>query len=684
MLESPVPEISAYTEIEAVHAVDLPQRAPEAPADRPWRMLRVATGAIDAILMNENDCLKQDLPNNAVCSVENWDEERAMPGAVDVLIDGSLIIHGPSTKAVEIWASGAAAARGWFDDPERGRSREDRARGLWPKPDSQTFMSPKHLFGFDPADDGSVQFELEFVTLLRIEGFTPGNGPVLRLDLLDVQRKAWALEKKAKPEAGDPPLRALRPKSFIDAQARYIRLFALAVSRHAGSLRTRYDELPEALTKPKAITADPRGKEPQDNSPVNGAVLHACWLPATVRPARVASLSPIPSFYWSDNTPAPAHAMVSPVSVSRSMCARVRAKRPWFSSGEGERLGIVIWPPNLFENNVGNVRYDQVRTPPGDRAPIDLRNLPRDGSEILELQDADLGPGGPWVTRWGADPVRAQGGVQGWLLSKDNFPHVIMDAASLRGPSESHIKDALLIRDVLMPVPTDREVAESRAAQPPGGFMAVSLITYAPRFDPDQEIWYADIELNPCGAVYPFVRLGLVRYQPHAPRAVQVSEPITEWVQIMPARVLKAMAYLDAAENAVVITATVEGSSSPPGDNNGHPESSSAQAPRVYFTLIRRRREQGDEVPGSELICQGPKPTDPDCGSQCATWTARFSVGEDEYRAHLWSIFAEEVDRLRPASYPDEPRYCTLKDMDFVDTGPRFVARVSLDQLRIT
>jgi hypothetical protein len=55
--------------------------------------------------------------------------------------------------------------------------------------------------------------------------------------------------------------------------------------------------------------------------------------------------------------------------------------------------------------------------------------------------------------------------------------------------------------------------------------MAVSLITYATRFDPEQGIWYADIDISPCSAVYPFVRLGSVRFQPHAPRILQGSEP---------------------------------------------------------------------------------------------------------------------------------------------------------------
>jgi len=46
-------------------------------------------------------------------------------------------------------------------------------------------------------------------------------------------------------------------------------------------------------------------------------------------------------------------------------------------------------------------------------------------------------------------------------------------------------------------------------------------------------------------------------------------------------------------------------------------------------------------------------------------------------------VCVEEADRLRPGSYADEPRYQTKKDTNFANTGPRFVARLPLDNLKV-
>ncbi|UVC18017.1 hypothetical protein [Mesorhizobium onobrychidis] len=685
MLEMPLSEIASVAEIEAVHAVDLPKHGPRVVASKKWQLLRATAESIDSLLGPEEQC-KATLGDR--CVSDNWSMENQMPDAVGVLIDGSLTVHGPSTEAVEICARGTAAARGRFDDVERGRSRDDRARGLWPKPDAQEPIKASRLFGFDPADDGSVSFEPETVTLLRVEGFLPGtindtSGEV-RIDLLDFQRNAKAIEQRKgeQLQANDPPLRASRPAAFPDTRARWIEIFAVAISRHAAALRTRYGELPEVLSEPKTVqpSATKDEKEKAELA-ISKVIMDRRWLPATVRPARVVSLSPIPAFAWSDNVPTPTSAKIPSVFVSRTVRVRIRVQRPWFSSGEGERLGVVIWPPNLFDKDVGKVSQDVVRPEPADRKEINLRALPPDGSLIQELQDADLGTGGAWVTRWGADPIRTKGGVQGWLLSKDNFPGVTEQAEFTKAPQE-HPKDAVLVKNVLMPVPVDADAAELRAAQPPGGFMAVSIITYAPRFDPAQEIWYADIDLNPCGAVYPFVRLGLVRYQPNAPRALQMSEPVVEWAQVMPERKLSASArYVDKDRKQIEVTATLEGTASGPDVNNGHPETSPAQAPRVYFSLLQRRIDADDAVPDSELVFAGPQIVSPGCG--CASGTAVFQMSDEEYRSYEWSIFAEEVDRLRPASYFDEPRYGTIADTNFVDTGPRFTARLSLKNLKV-
>lgn len=286
------------------------------------------------------------------------------------------------------------------------------------------------------------------------------------------------------------------------------------------------------------------------------------------------------------------------------------------------------------------------------------------------------------MTRWGADPVRTQGAVQGWLLSKENFSR---DGTVYNFDQSPNLKipEVVLVENVLMPVPLDADAQPLTAAHPPGGFMLVSLVTYAPRFDPEQENWYVDVEINPCGAVYPFVRLGLVRYQPHAPRTLQVSEPVVDWVQILPERTVTARG--EEQDGQTIVTVTVEGSFSQPANPGRNGEISSEQTPRMHVTLLRRRAAQDGELFGPEQSYGDTVIVEPRCGVGCMTWTTSFPIDAADYRAEQehWSIFVEEVERFRPATYADEPRYETRKDSNFVDTGPRFTARLLLDNLLI-
>ncbi|RWP58626.1 hypothetical protein [Mesorhizobium sp.] len=682
LLVAPIPEIAAVTEIEAVHAVDIPQEdAKGIQAGLPWALLRATPDQIVKIL--KKDPAPQD-PHKELHEPATWTLQNQMSGAIDVLIDGSIAIHGPSTGAIEIRASGAAAARGRFDDAARGRSRDDQARGLWPKPDGISFLNPTRLFGFELNPVGSVTFDQETVTLLRIEGFPPETR---RIDLLDQQRNADELNTP-NADGGNSPLRAQRPAAFPDACARYIRLFAVAISRHVGSLRTRYDELPETLNRitPEQVDGKPTGKP---------MALKEFWLPATVRPPRAVPKSALPSFVWEDHTLVVSNGDVGSetkvplVYTKRSSRVRVRLKRPWFVTGEGERLGVVIWPPNLFTLDSDNVRNDRIKPPPADRQEIDLRKLPDDGSGIPYLQDADLGMGGQWVTRWASDPIRSLGQVDGWLLSKDNLPHEeIKDTKSyFEQPPEMISPDALLVINVLMPVPVDADARPTDDAKSAGGFMAVSLVTFAPRFDPEQEDWYADVDINPCGAIYPFVRLGLVRYQPNAPRALQVSEPVVEWMQIMPERKVSAKATrkkIDGVDK-VLITATVEGAFSQPDPKGSNTNESTERAPVMRLALLRREAPLEGELLGSEVKFGAEQSPYATCSSECMAWSATFVVPLVDYgrKGERWTVYAEEVDRLRPASYIDEPRYGTRSDNAFAETGPRFTARLPLESLEV-
>lgn len=670
MKSAPIPEIASPLTITATYAVDIPQQAPVYP-------LPPAAGAPPAAIRVDSatrmELLTTLTGDAARAKLKNWNLESTRDNATDVLLTGQVKVHAASTGAVEFVASGAAAARGRFDDVERGRPRDSRIRGLWPETSADNPIRTEDLFGFKVGGDGRVTHLQERVPLLRIEALDAGTNAV---DLLLAQRKAAG----AAENAAGVPKKTLRYEALTDGRARYLTIEPVAVTRHGGLLRTRYDELMEQ-----------QSLAGQSSS---------LWLPACVRPARIAPRSLIPSFSW----PKPIGNPGNVVSATRTMMIRARMRRPWFSSGEGERLGVVLWPPRLFNLKDDDVYNNIVRDLAPGRPGIDITKLPADGlGGPTEFQDGDLGPGGSWVTRWGADPTRVGGEPHtGWLLSRNNFPQAKWpfepkvaksklafkplssqylerdpflpnDADWAKAPADAP-PDAALVQNVLMPLPSDEDDADKgrKAVR----FMTVALVTYEARFDAEQEEWYADIEIDVPQAPWPFVRLGLVRYQPHAPRHLQASEPVAEWIQVMPRR--EAQAVVQEIGDTAVIKVAITGPASVRGDHDVTPERASTQPPLMRVVLLRRGAEGGDRVVEAHeaRITRQGTPT---------VWEQRIEIPAAKFRDPdvRHAIYVEEVERLRPATYPDEPRLNTTNDEVFVETGPRFAARLELSNLKI-
>ncbi|WP_456822988.1 hypothetical protein [Bradyrhizobium sp. USDA 4502] len=669
MKTTPIPEIASPLTITATYAVDIPQEAPVYP-------LPAQAGAAPAVIrVNQEtrvDLLNTLTRDTARAKLKNWSLESTPDGATDVLLTGQVKVHAASTGAVEFIASGVAAARGRFDDADRGRPRDSRLRGLWPEISAENPIKTEDLFGFKVGGDGRVTHPQERVPLLRIEAFGAGSNVI---DAFLAQRKAAG----AADATADEPRKTLRHEALTDGRARYLTIEPVAVARHGGLLRTRYDELMEQ-----------QSLAGQSSS---------FWLPACVRPARIAPRSLIPSFSW----PKPVGNPGNVVSATRTMMIRARMRRPWFSSGEGERLGVVLWPPRLFSLKDDDIYNNIVRDLAPGRPGIDITELPLDGlGGPTEFQDGDLGPGGSWVTRWGADPTRISGDPHtGWLLSRNNFPQAKWppepiavkakaggkslpalyperdpflpnDADWAKRPADAP-RDAALAQNVLMPLPSDEDDADK--GKKPVRFMTVALVTYEARFDAEREEWYADIEIDVPQAPWPFVRLGLVRFQPHAPRHLQVSEPVAEWIQVMPRR--EAQAVVEEFGDTTIICVKVTGAASARGDHGVTPERASTQPPLMRVVLLRRGAEGGDrvvEAHEARIIRQGT-PT---------VWEQRIEIPTSKFRHPdlRHAIYVEEVERLRPATYPDEPRRDTTNDEVFVETGPRFAVRLELANLK--
>ncbi len=153
---------------------------------------------------------------------------------------------------------------------------------------------------------------------------------------------------------------------------------------------------------------------------------------------------------------------------------RVWLTRPWFISGEDEMLGVVV------SGEDGVLRSTDLR-----------RNH---------------------VTVWGKDPIRPTGELTAPIPRPRDF----------RG-------DGLLIRDRL----TLAEFGQT----PPGRHPGVTVVGHPVTYSPERDMWFADIDVDPGEAAWPFLRLALTRFQPWSVEGAELSPvAMVDFVQILNAR----------------------------------------------------------------------------------------------------------------------------------------------------
>jgi hypothetical protein len=182
---------------------------------------------------------------------------------------------------------------------------------------------------------------------------------------------------------------------------------------------------------------------------------------------------------------------------------RVWLERPWFTSGEGELLALACWPADLLRPRGGAGDYLS------DKAKQVWGTMAAPGQPPEHL--ARL------YTGWGLDPIWEQTGVKLDFIPPGAFANRLNTALIKAVPSQFH--DGSLTDTV-------RDASD------------VALALYRPEYDEAERRWYADIRIAPEDKAYfPFVRLGLARYQPNAIKSCQLSEIVTsEFVQLAPDR----------------------------------------------------------------------------------------------------------------------------------------------------
>ncbi|HKE97699.1 MAG TPA: hypothetical protein VKG45_02035 [Actinomycetes bacterium] len=153
---------------------------------------------------------------------------------------------------------------------------------------------------------------------------------------------------------------------------------------------------------------------------------------------------------------------------------RVYLERTWHQTGEGERLGVIAFS----SSHGGNV-------PGGHPA----RNL---------------------VSRYAFDPVgNPQSGTP-----------VVLDHRDFKDVADARTNVQLV---ELPNLPPEQ--------------VGVDVIGHEVHFDPERDLWYADVDLRLFNETFTFLRLALVRFQPVSVPGCHVSEVVhTDFIQVLPER----------------------------------------------------------------------------------------------------------------------------------------------------
>jgi hypothetical protein len=186
-------------------------------------------------------------------------------------------------------------------------------------------------------------------------------------------------------------------------------------------------------------------------------------VPSTVRPPAPLIHSVLPLFRWEEETEPN-----QPFATRRRRRAgfRIYIERPWFASGEGELLGVLVAPG---------------------------------GNEALL---------GNHASQWGSDPV--------WLQAGPKFRAIYLELDDLlhaTGFDDRPVAARPVAPPALLPLPE----ADGNLVQ---------VLGYKPEFQPDRNKWFVDVAIDPGTAVWPFVRLAVARYQPDSLPNCQLSRVV--------------------------------------------------------------------------------------------------------------------------------------------------------------
>lgn len=447
--------------------------------------------------------------------------------------------------------------------------------------------------------------------------------------------------------------RHLARHEFGDTKYRRIVYHSVATTRFREFLPRPLTDVPANIQRVEATEAGGAVKPGLEHHVLSSA-----------RPAAPEVLYVLPTFRWErhDESSHRTH-------IRRGKAVRVWLRRPWFSSGDGEQLGVILEPGVRIPAGWERLASLEANAPDlVRRAPqTSMQPLRRRAGQRLSVGTG--GPGGafsttpsgeigkleaspslvpaplseslhrmlrPYVTEWGSDPV--------WKSVLPEFPPTVAAFPRHNGHAAG-----LTIEEL-----------------PPD--VGVVVAAHDVYFDRGRKLWYCDIEIDPGEAYFPFVRLALARYQAHSLPGAHLSRIVmTDFIQLAPDRT----AELQLVRGETLVT--VKGYSGrnlladisprplmdivPPGIR-------SSSAPNTTMRVVLERRvpgvpgDLGWERVGSEIVLAAT------AAGFRVTWTGTVQVPANVPVGSHRLMITEAETYLRDL-IPGDPRVAT-SPLDFV------------------
>jgi hypothetical protein len=361
------------------------------------------------------------------------------PGDTVAYIAARIPVHGQSTSKIDLMAS-------WSEDVDPPGSPRQQLN-------AHVFAVPIHLPGDGPPDPGDLLIPPGVVPVVPIAAYDPSA------DVLHLQGNF--------PRQG---LNVLSRQHFGDTKHRTV--------DYQASATTRFGEY-----FPAQIFND------ADRLTVAGAPATSV-IRSSARPAAPKVVSVLPTFRWS--RPVQANGVRA---SARSSGIRVYMERPWFSSGDGELLGIIL--------------TDEANFPPDDTLA-------------------------PFVSHWAQDPIFGTEPLRMQLPTGESIgvPRAELPPGHNNGsfPKATATASSLTLQELSAAIP---------ATDNPSGPDRVDVAGHVVEYDAFRNLLYCDIDIDtPTGTYFPFVRLALARYQPNSLAGLELSRVVVaDFVQVPPSRI---------------------------------------------------------------------------------------------------------------------------------------------------